>query len=89
MPISWIFQVNSTIPITSEVFKKHGVYNPNKIFGVTTLDVVRANAFVAQLKVRAVSSVLLNFSDHPWLVLGHRRHQGAYRSLVTGSSKCF
>ncbi|KAF6125721.1 malate dehydrogenase 2 [Phyllostomus discolor] len=42
--------VNSTIPITSEVFKKHGVYNPNKIFGVTTLDVVRANAFVAELK---------------------------------------
>uniref|UniRef100_I3LP41 Malate dehydrogenase n=1 Tax=Sus scrofa TaxID=9823 RepID=I3LP41_PIG len=42
--------VNSTIPITAEVFKKHGVYNPNKIFGVTTLDIVRANAFVAELK---------------------------------------
>ena len=44
--------VNSTIPITAEVFKKHGVYNPNKIFGVTTLDIVRANTFVAELKVR-------------------------------------
>ncbi|PIO13305.1 hypothetical protein AB205_0090610 [Aquarana catesbeiana] len=43
--------VNSTIPITSEVFKKHGVYNPNRIFGVTTLDIVRANTFVAELKV--------------------------------------
>ncbi|XP_067864072.1 malate dehydrogenase, mitochondrial [Heptranchias perlo] len=42
--------VNSTIPITSEIFKKHGVYNPNKIFGVSTLDVVRANTFVAELK---------------------------------------
>ncbi|KAJ8798776.1 hypothetical protein J1605_016579 [Eschrichtius robustus] len=42
--------VNSTIPITAEVFKKHGVYNPNKIFGVTTLDIVRANTFVAELK---------------------------------------
>ncbi|XP_010155642.1 PREDICTED: malate dehydrogenase, mitochondrial [Eurypyga helias] len=42
--------VNSTIPITSEVFKKHGVYNPNRIFGVTTLDIVRANTFVAELK---------------------------------------
>ncbi|XP_056362892.1 malate dehydrogenase, mitochondrial [Oenanthe melanoleuca] len=42
--------VNSTIPIASEVFKKHGVYNPNKIFGVTTLDIVRANTFVAELK---------------------------------------
>merc|ERR1719209_1127575 len=42
--------VNSTIPITSEMMKKHGVYNPNKVFGVTTLDIVRANAFVAELK---------------------------------------
>ncbi|MBN3325429.1 MDHM protein, partial [Atractosteus spatula] len=42
--------VNSTIPITSEVFKKHGVYNPNRVFGVTTLDIVRANTFVAELK---------------------------------------
>lgn len=42
--------VNSTIPIASEVMKKYGVYNPNKVFGVTTLDIVRANAFVADLK---------------------------------------
>lgn len=28
--------INSTISITTEVFKKHGTYNPNKIFGVTT-----------------------------------------------------
>merc|ERR1711970_1272172 len=34
----------------SEMMKKHGVYNPNKVFGVTTLDIVRANAFVAELK---------------------------------------
>jgi len=42
--------VNSTVPIASEVYKKAGVYNPNKIFGISTLDVVRANAFVAELK---------------------------------------
>jgi len=42
--------VNSTVPITSEVFKKHNVYDPKRIFGVTTLDVVRANAFVAEAK---------------------------------------
>jgi len=39
--------VNSTVPIFAEVLKKHGVYNPKKLFGVTTLDVVRANTFVA------------------------------------------
>jgi len=42
--------VNSTVPIASEVFKKAGVYNPNKIFGVTTLDIVRANAFIGEKK---------------------------------------
>jgi len=42
--------VNSTVPIASEVFKKAGVYDPNRIFGVTTLDVVRANTFIGQLK---------------------------------------
>jgi len=42
--------VNSTVPIASEIFKKAGKYNANKIFGVTTLDIVRANTFIADLK---------------------------------------
>ncbi|KIK56062.1 hypothetical protein GYMLUDRAFT_204951 [Collybiopsis luxurians FD-317 M1] len=41
--------VNSTVPIVVEVFKKHGVFNPKRIFGVTTLDVVRASTFVAEI----------------------------------------
>lgn len=32
------------------MFKKHGVYNPRRLFGVTTLDVVRASRFVSELK---------------------------------------
>jgi malate dehydrogenase len=40
--------VNSTVPIVAEVFKKHNVYDPKRIFGVTTLDVVRANTFLAE-----------------------------------------
>jgi len=42
--------VNSTVPIAAEVLKQKGVYNPKKLFGVTTLDVVRANTFVAEKK---------------------------------------
>jgi len=42
--------VNSTVPIAAEVYKNNGVYDPKRIFGVTTLDVVRAQAFVAELK---------------------------------------
>ncbi|KAI8819973.1 malate dehydrogenase, NAD-dependent [Fimicolochytrium jonesii] len=42
--------VNSTVPIVAEVFKKHGVFDPKRLFGVTTLDVVRASTFVGQTK---------------------------------------
>ncbi|WCJ35933.1 malate dehydrogenase [Euphorbia peplus] len=42
--------VNSTVPIAAEVLKQKGVYDPKKLFGVSTLDVVRANTFVAQKK---------------------------------------
>jgi len=42
--------VNSTVPIAAEILKKHNVFSPNKVLGVTTLDVVRANTFVAELK---------------------------------------
>ncbi|KAK5107256.1 hypothetical protein LTR62_001572 [Meristemomyces frigidus] len=40
--------VNSTVPIAAEVLKKAGKFNPKKLFGVTTLDVVRAETFVQQ-----------------------------------------
>jgi malate/lactate dehydrogenase len=40
------------VPIASEVLQKAGVYDPNRIFGVSTLDVVRANTFIAEAKVR-------------------------------------
>ncbi|KAJ5094969.1 hypothetical protein N7532_007260 [Penicillium argentinense] len=42
--------VNSTVPIVSEVYKAAGVYNPKRLFGVTTLDVVRASRFISQVQ---------------------------------------
>merc|ERR1712217_314712 len=42
--------VNSTVPIAAAVLKKKGVYDPKKLFGVTTLDVCRAKTFVANAK---------------------------------------
>ncbi|KAM6558992.1 hypothetical protein CsatA_028231 [Cannabis sativa] len=41
--------VNSTVPIAAEVFKKAGIYDPKRLLGVTMLDVVRANTFVAEV----------------------------------------
>ncbi|OLL27011.1 Malate dehydrogenase, cytoplasmic [Neolecta irregularis DAH-3] len=41
--------VNSTVPIVAEIMKKHGVFDPRRLFGVTTLDVIRASTFTSQL----------------------------------------
>ncbi|PVV03039.1 hypothetical protein BB560_002494 [Smittium megazygosporum] len=42
--------VNSTVPIAAEVLKKNGVYDPKKLFGVTTLDLVRTSRFAHELR---------------------------------------
>ncbi|KAL7945734.1 malate dehydrogenase, NAD-dependent [Trichoderma barbatum] len=41
--------VNSTVPISAEVLKAKKVFNAQRLFGVTTLDVVRAETFVAEI----------------------------------------
>ncbi len=41
--------VNSTVPIAAEIMKKAGVFDPKRLFGVTTLDVVRAETFVQDI----------------------------------------
>ncbi|KAG4906663.1 hypothetical protein JHK82_055308 [Glycine max] len=41
--------VNSTVAIVAEVFKKVGTYDPKRLLGVTTIDVVRENTFVAEV----------------------------------------
>ncbi|NBH74829.1 malate dehydrogenase [Rodentibacter pneumotropicus] len=42
--------VNTTVAIAAEVLKKAGVYDKRKLFGITTLDVLRSETFVAELK---------------------------------------
>lgn len=41
--------VNSTVPIVAEVFKRKGVYDARKLFGVTTLDSIRAARFISEV----------------------------------------
>ncbi|KAI4135185.1 MAG: hypothetical protein LQ347_000890 [Umbilicaria vellea] len=41
--------VNSTVPIAAEVMRNADVFDPKRLFGVTTLDVVRAETFVQAL----------------------------------------
>ena len=42
--------VNSTVPIVAATLEKAGVFDPRRLFGVTTLDVVRAARFLAGVK---------------------------------------
>jgi len=59
--------VNSTVPIVAEVLKKKGVYDPKRVFGVTTLDIVRASTFVAE----ALDNLSLATSTTVPVVGGH------------------
>jgi malate dehydrogenase len=52
--------VNSTVPIAAEVLKAAGVYDKRKLFGVTTLDVIRSNTFVAQSVGKSTDEVNVN-----------------------------
>ncbi|CCF57387.1 hypothetical protein KAFR_0C03960 [Kazachstania africana CBS 2517] len=41
--------INSTVPIVAKVLQKNGTYNPKKLFGVTTLDSIRASTFISEI----------------------------------------
>jgi malate dehydrogenase len=60
--------VNSTVPIVAATLAKAGVFNPARLFGVTTLDVVRAARFLASITGASPS-------DTPVTVIGG--HSGA------------
>jgi len=41
--------VNTTVAIAAGILKQKGVYNPARLFGITTLDIIRSNTFVAEV----------------------------------------
>eukprot|EP01024_Parvocaulis_polyphysoides_P006292 TRINITY_DN11656_c0_g2_i1.p3 TRINITY_DN11656_c0_g2~~TRINITY_DN11656_c0_g2_i1.p3 ORF type:complete len:238 (-),score=42.96 TRINITY_DN11656_c0_g2_i1:876-1589(-) len=43
-----LITINSTVPIAAQVFKNKGTYKKEKLFGVTTLDILRAETFAAE-----------------------------------------
>ena len=49
--------VNTLVPLAAEVLRKKGVYDKRKLFGVSTLDVVRAKSFVSELKEKQAETV--------------------------------
>ena len=41
--------VNTTVAIAASILKQKGVYDPARLFGITTLDIIRSNTFVAEI----------------------------------------
>lgn len=41
--------VNSLTPLVAQILRSENKFNPHKLFGITTLDVVRASTFAAQV----------------------------------------
>eukprot|EP00796_Vickermania_ingenoplastis_P006325 gene6325-4553_t len=62
--------VNSTIPIAAEVLKKAKVYDPKRLYGVTSLDLLRARTFVSE----ALETTPAAISDSISVVGGHSGH---------------
>ena len=60
--------VNTTVAIAAEVFKKAGTYDPKRLFGVTTLDVIRAETFVAELKDKNPKNVAAAIGVNPYFL---------------------
>lgn len=52
--------VNSTVPVAAEILKQHNVFDPKRLFGITTLDIVRAQTFIGELKGKDPLSVKID-----------------------------
>lgn len=78
--------VNSTVPIVAEVFKSKGVYNPKKLFGVTTLDVLRASRFVSEVTdTNPVEEVVTVVGGHSGITIVPLLSQTNHKNLTEGT----
>ena len=76
--------VNSTVPIVAEVFKKQNVYNKKKLFGVTTLDSIRASRFISEImKTDPTSEFVSVVGGHSGITIIPLLSQTKYYSQLT------
>ena len=77
--------VNSTVPIVAATLEKAGVFNPKRVFGVTTLDVVRAARFLGGIAgVNPTESVVPVIGGHSGPTIVPLLSQTAHGKGVTG-----
>ncbi|KAI5117577.1 hypothetical protein M0805_005639 [Coniferiporia weirii] len=79
--------VNSTVPIVASVFEKAGVFDPRRLFGVTTLDVVRAARFVSgAANVTPAESPITVVGGHSGVTIVPLLSQNGYGKALTGET---
>ncbi|SMN22342.1 similar to Saccharomyces cerevisiae YKL085W MDH1 Mitochondrial malate dehydrogenase, catalyzes interconversion of malate and oxaloacetate [Maudiozyma saulgeensis] len=80
--------VNSTVPIVAEVFKKNGVYNSKKLFGVTTLDSIRSSRFISEIVNTNPTKEKINvIGGHSGITIIPLLSQTKYGSTLTKEQK--
>ncbi|KAI0059365.1 malate dehydrogenase [Artomyces pyxidatus] len=79
--------VNSTVPIVAETLAKAGVFDPRRLFGVTTLDVVRAARFLGEItNADPKESVVTVIGGHSGATIVPLLSQSPFGKAVTGEA---
>ncbi|TDL17689.1 malate dehydrogenase [Rickenella mellea] len=77
--------VNSTVPIVASVLEQAGVFDPRRLFGVTTLDVVRAARFLSGITGASPSETPVTVvGGHSGVTIVPLLSQSAHGKSVTG-----
>jgi len=79
--------VNSTVPIVAATLEKADVFNPARLFGITTLDVVRAARFLAGISNANPSDTLVTvIGGHSGTTIVPLLSQSSYGKAVKGEA---
>ena len=79
--------VNSTVPIVARTLENAGVFDPAHLFGVTTLDVVRAARFLAGISgANPVDTAVTVVGGHSGPTIVPLLSQSSYGKAVTGEA---
>jgi malate dehydrogenase len=79
--------VNSTVPIVAATLEKAGVFDPARLFGVTTLDVVRAARFLSSVTGASPSSTPVTvIGGHSGPTIVPLLSQSSYGKAIKGES---
>jgi len=77
--------VNSTVPIVARTLEKAGVFDPKRVFGVTTLDVVRAARFTAGISgVKPEQTPITVVGGHSGATIVPLLSQDGYGKAISG-----